>query len=394
MTLLERDHYLDRVPGDYVNLTHGYPEGLNPPWLRGYQLHPGRTWITGPDQARYTGELRANPRPDWPDLPPATFTEVICGWFEVFFQVPVAALAPTCTLAFTIAAAALTGQRGDEVIVIDRSYDSWPVLLELLGASVVYARRTASGLPDLGSVAAACSGRTRAIVIVSPDNPLGVICPRDTLEQLITLCRERDITLLADHCLARLDPYRQGIPLLPHLARGRAGVSWIALGDTGKVLGLGGSKVAALACSPGWRDRLAAASSPFFFQLAQYDLAVIAAVLSDGRFSTRGISDQIGARHRYLRQEVARPLAVPPVDAGCFGLVDAAGLDLDDVSFAALLKDRYRVLTVPVSWFPAGQATPETRVRVALARPWPVIRRLAEALNEVAAAARTPGPAP
>jgi hypothetical protein len=25
MTLLERDHYLDRVPGGYVNLTHGYP---------------------------------------------------------------------------------------------------------------------------------------------------------------------------------------------------------------------------------------------------------------------------------------------------------------------------------------------------------------------------------
>jgi aspartate/methionine/tyrosine aminotransferase len=83
--------------------------------------------------------------------------------------VPVAALAPTCTLAFTIAAAALIGQRGDEVIVIDCSYDSWPVLLELLGASMVYARRTAGGVPDLSSVASACTGRTRAMVIVSPD---------------------------------------------------------------------------------------------------------------------------------------------------------------------------------------------------------------------------------
>jgi aspartate/methionine/tyrosine aminotransferase len=165
-------------------------------------------------------------------------------------------------------------------------------------------------------------------------------------------------------------------------------VCWITLGDTGKVLGLGGSKVAALACSPGLRDRLFAASSPFFFQLSQYDLAVIAAVLSDGRFSALGVSDQIGARHRYLREQVAQPLAVPPVDAGCFGL------GLDDVSFAVLLKDRYRVLTVPVSWFPTGQAAPETRVRVALARPCPVIRRLAEALNEVAATARTPEPTP
>jgi hypothetical protein len=188
MTLLERDHYLDRVPGGYVNLTHGYPEGLNPPWLRGYQLRPGRKWITGPGRARYTGELRANPWADWPDLPPATFTEVICCWFEDLFQVPVAALAPTCTLAFTIAAAALTG-RGDEVIVIDRSYDSWPVLLERLGASVVYARRTAGGVPDLSSVARACTGRTRAIVIVSPGNPLGVVCPPDTLEQLIMPAR-------------------------------------------------------------------------------------------------------------------------------------------------------------------------------------------------------------
>jgi aspartate/methionine/tyrosine aminotransferase len=52
-------------------------------------------------------------------------------------------------------------------------------------------------------------------VIVSPDNPLGVVCPAGVLEQLIALCRELDITLLVDHCLAELNPWRRQIPSFP-----------------------------------------------------------------------------------------------------------------------------------------------------------------------------------
>ena len=153
-------------------------------------------------------------------------------------------------MAFAIAVSAVV-RPGDEAIVIDSSYDSWPIILQAQGARVVYARRTATGLPDVTSAAAACTPRTRAIVLVSPDNPLGVICPAAVLEQIVALCRDRGLTLIIDHCLAEVNPYRRDIPLLP-LLPAATDLSWIAVGDTGKLLlGLTGPKLGAVTCSAG-----------------------------------------------------------------------------------------------------------------------------------------------
>jgi N-succinyldiaminopimelate aminotransferase len=273
---------------------------------------------------------------------------------------------------------------GDEVIVLDTSYDSYPVLLAALGAKVVYARRGAGGQPGAENIAAACTARTVAVVIVSPDNPLGVVCPREVLGQIAALCEQRDLTLIADHSLCEVNSGRRQIPLLPRLASTRR-LSWIALSGTSKILGLDGSQLGALASSPDWRDAVAEAASPWFLRYSQYDLALLAAILSDPRFLPYRlqVSTQVAANHQYLRDRVRAPLTVGPLDAGSFCLIDAAGLGTDSVGYAALLRDRYRVLVVPVSWFPAAhRARPETRVRVALARPTSTIARLAAALND------------
>lgn len=192
------------------------------------------------------------------------------------------------------------------------------------------------------------------------------------------------LTLIADHCLAELNPYRRQIPLLPNLAD--RGLLWIAVADTGKLVGLNGSKVSALACSPCWHQAIGAAASAWFFQYSQYDLALLAAVLSDPRFAAYRLelSARIAAGHGHLRSQAPAPVRVGPVGAGCFALIDAPGLRLDDVTLASVLRDRYRVLAVPVSWFPTGQPARETRVRVSLSRRPEVIERLAAALNALA----------
>ena len=62
---------------------------------------------------------------------------------------------------------------------------------------------------------------------------------------------DRGLTLVIDHCLAEVNPYRRDIPLLPRLPAA-AGLSWIAVGDTGKLLlGLTGPKLGAVAYSAG-----------------------------------------------------------------------------------------------------------------------------------------------
>lgn len=366
MTLLERNAYLDS--GAVLNVTSGYPEGLSPEWMTDYQLHPPADFL---------------------DVPPGRYARVICGWFAGFFGCGNVILVPSCTMAFAIAAQALIRSPGDEFIVIDTSYDSYPRLLAAFGARVVYAGRDADGNPDPESVLAACTARTRALVIVSPDNPLGVVTPPAVMERLIAVCKERGLTLLADYCLAAVNPFGRQIPVVPKMASSR-GLSWIALGDTSKILGLNGSKFGALIYPPQWRERLEAATSAWFFQHSQYDLAVVASILSDSRFPPylRQLSGQVESAYAYLRDEVAQPpLAVPSLGAGCFALIDAAGLGLDDTSYARLLADRYSTLVVPLSWFPAGRrAVPETRIRVSLNRPGTVIGQLAVVLNTSAAA--------
>jgi aspartate/methionine/tyrosine aminotransferase len=365
MTLLERNAYLD--PGAALNVTSGYPEGLSPQWMTDYQLHPPADFL---------------------NVPAGEYASVICDWFARFFGCGNISLVPSCTMAFAIAAQALTRSPGDEFILIDTSYDSYPRLLAAFGAHVVYARRDGDGNPDPDSVLAACTARSRAVVIVCPDNPLGVVTPPAVMERLIAVCKERDLTLLVDYCLAGVNPFGRQIPVVPTMASSR-GLSWIALGDTSKILGLNGGKFGALIYPPQWRERLEAATSAWFFQHSQYDLAVVASILADSRFLPylHQLSGQVGSAYAYLRDEVAQPLAVPSLGAGCFALIDAAGLGLDDVSYARLLADRYATLVVPLSWFPGRQrAVPETRIRVSLNRPGTVIGRLASALNSSATA--------
>ncbi len=56
---------------------------------------------------------------------------------------------------------------------------------------------------DLERLAAAIDGRTRAIFIASPGNPTGWVMAADAQRQVLDLCRERDLWMLADEAYAR-----------------------------------------------------------------------------------------------------------------------------------------------------------------------------------------------
>jgi len=360
MTRVEREAWLS-PPGSAADLTHGYPQGITPGWIR---------------------ELQARPPAGFLDTPPGEYADVICGWFARWSGCGNITLVPSATMAFAIAVrAALTP--GDEAVVLDRSYDSWPRLLAAAGVRVRYARRGSRGLPDATLIARACTRRTRVVVLVSPDNPLGTVCPPAALDGIAQLCAERGLTLIADHCLAPVNPLGRQIPLVPAMAG--EDLSWIALADTSKILGLNGSKTGALMYPPAWREQVEAAASAWFFQHSQYDLAVIASVMEDTRPWLHELSSHAGAAYAYLVAEVRAPLTVAPLGAGPFALIDAARLGMDGEQYARLLSDRYSVLTVPVSWFPVGKEGPDTRIRLSLSRPGTVIERAAAALNASAA---------
>ena len=93
---------------------------------------------------------------------------------------------------------------GDEVLVPRPSYPLFQFLADMESVRVrQYSLRYHGGWSiDLHSVADALTLRTRAIVLVNPNNPTGSYVKRSELIELTALCAQRDIALISDEVFA------------------------------------------------------------------------------------------------------------------------------------------------------------------------------------------------
>jgi alanine-synthesizing transaminase len=89
---------------------------------------------------------------------------------------------------------------GDEVLIPSPDYPLWTAVTSLCGGKAVHYRcdEQAEWLPDLGDLAAKVSDRTRALVVINPNNPTGAVYPREVLEALVEFARQHDLVVLAD----------------------------------------------------------------------------------------------------------------------------------------------------------------------------------------------------
>jgi alanine-synthesizing transaminase len=89
---------------------------------------------------------------------------------------------------------------GDEVLVPAPDYPLWTAATCLSGGRPVhYLCDEASGwLPDLDDLQAKLSERTKALVLINPNNPTGAVYPRAVLEQIAEIARRHGLVVLAD----------------------------------------------------------------------------------------------------------------------------------------------------------------------------------------------------
>jgi alanine-synthesizing transaminase len=89
---------------------------------------------------------------------------------------------------------------GDEVLVPAPDYPLWTGAISLCGGQAVH-YRCAEDLdwnPDVEHAASLVTARTRALVIINPNNPTGAVYSRETLGQLLQIARENNLLVLAD----------------------------------------------------------------------------------------------------------------------------------------------------------------------------------------------------
>jgi aspartate/methionine/tyrosine aminotransferase len=94
---------------------------------------------------------------------------------------------------------------GDEVIAADPHYRVYDEVVEMCGATVrIIPTIVETGFQiDTGALRAAISPRTRAILVVSPDNPTGSVQNRQTAEEIAAVANEHDLLVYSDELYER-----------------------------------------------------------------------------------------------------------------------------------------------------------------------------------------------
>jgi len=89
---------------------------------------------------------------------------------------------------------------GDEVLVPSPDYPLWTAAVTLNGGRVVHypCRPENDFVPDPEEVASLVTARTRAIVIINPNNPTGAVYPRAVLEALARLAERSGLVVFSD----------------------------------------------------------------------------------------------------------------------------------------------------------------------------------------------------
>ncbi len=89
---------------------------------------------------------------------------------------------------------------GDEVLVPSPDYPLWSAATILNDGRPVYYRCAPENgfQPDPVEIEALVSSRTRAIVLINPNNPSGASYPRELLERIVAIARKHDLLLMVD----------------------------------------------------------------------------------------------------------------------------------------------------------------------------------------------------
>ncbi|NAZ37900.1 aminotransferase [Rubellimicrobium sp. CFH 75288] len=120
------------------------------------------------------------------------------------------AITAGCNQAYCAALATLAGE-GDEVILPVPWYFNHRMWNDMAGLRTVALSTDRDLLPDPEEAAALIGPRTRAIVLVSPNNPGGAEYPEDVVAAFAALCRDRGIALVLDETYRDFDA-RGGAP--------------------------------------------------------------------------------------------------------------------------------------------------------------------------------------
>lgn len=95
---------------------------------------------------------------------------------------------------------------GDEVLVPRPDYPLWTAAVTLAGGRAVHYRcdEASDWNPDIADMKKCITRKTKAIVVINPNNPTGAVYPKEILTQIVALAAEHDLIVYADEIYDQL----------------------------------------------------------------------------------------------------------------------------------------------------------------------------------------------
>lgn len=95
---------------------------------------------------------------------------------------------------------------GDEVLVPSPDYPLWTACVTLAGGTPLHyvCDEQAEWYPDMDDIRKKITSRTKALVIINPNNPTGSLYPREVLQELVDIAREHDLIIFSDEIYDRI----------------------------------------------------------------------------------------------------------------------------------------------------------------------------------------------
>ena len=95
---------------------------------------------------------------------------------------------------------------GDEILVPMPDYPVWTACITLAGGKAVHyvCDEESDWMPDTADMESKITPRTKAVVIINPNNPTGALYPKEVLEQIVEVARRHGLMILADEVHDRM----------------------------------------------------------------------------------------------------------------------------------------------------------------------------------------------
>lgn len=253
---------------------------------------------------------------------------------------------------------------GDEVLVPDPGWPNYRSILSLAhGVPVPYAMAVENGyLPDVESMEALITPKTKMIIACNPGNPTGAVWPRATVQAIVELAKKHDLYLLSDEIYEELVFDGEHVPAA-------------LFDDDGRVISVSGfSKTYAMT---GWRLGWAIADEKLLSMINKMLEPLVSCPSSisqqAGIAALRGPQNAVKVmrdayrNRRDIAVEVLEPAGLLPVrpQGAFYAIVDLRSCGIGSRELALKLLAETRVACAPGDTF--GKVLADGFVRISLA---------------------------